>query len=373
MKRLTFLILCLEAAILSFNVGASSAVVPSLAKDLGVSSFAAGRIVWFYMLPYGLAALFYAPLLKIFNAKAIEIFCFTIFSLANLVVGLAKNLTFLCWGRFLMGVFGASVIPLALILIAGGSLPRTRGRLVGIFFSFSFLASLLGIFLSGFLYWRFLFIIPGLLGLLLLCLMSAGLPNFYPPSEAGTNYLSFFKQKRLLSFFTYIFLISIFYHGTQQWLGVYFSERFNFSQTIISMLITLTSLSGIFGEALGGYLADILGRFKTINLGLSLMVISVFLLIFRFPLGLFALILIIWGLGWTFNHAGLSTLLTDLPERFLKEAASLNSSVRFLSGGIGSLLGGLVLEKSFEVGFFAFGFSLLLILFFSPLFLDPKI
>jgi predicted MFS family arabinose efflux permease len=43
------------------------------------------------------------------------------------------------------------------------------------------------------------------------------------------------------------------------------------------------------------------------------------------------------------------------------ESASLNSSVRFLSAGLGSVLGGMVMQKSFNFGFILFGTCLLIL------------
>jgi predicted MFS family arabinose efflux permease len=131
------------------------------------------------------------------------------------------------------------------------------------------------------------------------------------------------------------------------------------------MLITLTSLSGIFGETIGGLLSDKIGRIKTVNLGILLMITSVLLLIFKMPVFVLALIMIVWGLGWTFNHAGISTILTDLPKKFLHEAASLNSSVRFVSGGLGVAASGLIMQKSFTAGFIIFGVCFLSLLLFT--------
>jgi predicted MFS family arabinose efflux permease len=76
-------------------------------------------------------------------------------------------------------------------------------------------------------------------------------------------------------------------------------------------------------------------------------------------------VMVIWGLGWTFNHVGLATMLTDLPSEFLNEAASLNSGVRFLAGGLGVSLGGLIMQKSFFLGLLVFGSGLLILLLFS--------
>lgn len=363
MSRLTFFILCLEGSLLSFNVAAAAALVPSIAHDFAISPFIAGRIVWLYMLPYGFTALLYGPLARAWDAKKIEFWCLLFFSLANLIVGLAQDIQSVFIGRFFMGVFGASVIPLGLILISHHIEAKERGKYVGLFFGSTFVASLAGLFLSGIISWRMIFIIPAGLGLVLCLGIQAYLPSF--KNEKGSfriNYLSALKDKRVAGLFAYILLISIFYHGIQQWLGVYFDRKFSFNQLTISMLITLTSLSGIFGEGFGGLLSDKIGRLKTVNLGLALMILGIFLLLFKAPLLVLSLVMIVWGLGWTFNHAGLSTMLTDLPKEFLNEVASLNSSVRFTCGGIGAFLGGMLMQKSLNLWIMVFGICLLILL-----------
>lgn len=364
MNKLTFIILCLEGAILSFNVAAVAALVPSIAADFGVSGFIVGRIIWLYMIPYGIAALFYGPLVRAFDAKKIELVCLLFFSFANLTAAFSRNIMTLFSARFFMGFFGASVIPLALILIAQSFESKKRGRMVGAFFASTFVASLLGLILSGILPWRFIFLLPALSGFLLLALMYFYLPSFVPENKKLViDYIKPFKDKAMIYIFTYIFIISLLYHGLQQWFSVYFSTQYNLEQFAISALITLTSLSGIFGEAIGGFLSDKIGRVRTINLGIVLMIGSILLLVFKIPLLILGLLMVVWGLGWTFNHAGVSTMLTDLPKKLLPEAASLNSSVRFISGGLGVAISGLIMQRSFTVGFILFGACLIILLF----------
>lgn len=359
MNRGTFFILCLEGALLSFNVAAAAALVPAIAADFGAGQFIAGRLVWFYMLPYGAAALVYGPLVRVYPARRIELAFFGLFSLANIGAACAGSLRILFVSRFLMGAFGASVVPLVLILISRYYPAQGRGGRVGIFFGATFAASLLGLFLSGLLPWRLIFLIPGICGLLLLIPMWFWLPDFKPEAGAqGAGYLKALSDKTVLKFFLYVFLVSLCYHAIQQWLAVYFSLRLYLGQFAISMLITLTSLSGIFGEVAGGIFSDRIGRLYTISLGAILMVCAVLGVIFRLPVPALALAMLVWGLGWTFNHAGLSSMLTDLPKKFVNEAASLNSSVRFISGGLGVALAGMLMERSFVLGFGIFGLTL---------------
>jgi predicted MFS family arabinose efflux permease len=367
-KKTTFSILCLEGAVLSFNVAAVAALIPSIATDFALSQFVAGKIVWLYMLPYGVAALFYGPLVRLYDARKVELLCIFLFSLANLLAGFSQNIVTLFAARFMMGIFGASVIPLGLILIARRLAEGSRGRYIGVFFGSTFAASLLGLFFSGLIHWRLIFIIPAICGFVLWIFMYIYLPSF--KEDTGNfrlGYLEAFRNRRVIKIFSYIFFISLIYHAVQQWLGVYFSTQLNLSQFFISMLITLTSLSGIFGEVWGGRLADSVGRLRVVNLGTVAMVLCIFLLLIKLPLGLLGLVMIVWGMGWTFNHVGLATMLTDLPAELLHEAASLNSGVRFISGGLGAILGGLIMQQSFVSGFLVFGSGLLILLLFSRL------
>jgi len=360
MKKLTFFLLCLEGAILSFNVAAVAALIPSISRHFLVEEFYAGKLIWLYMVPYGLAALFYGPWVRSVNAKSVELLSMSLFSVSSLIAASAHNINVLFAARLFTGLFGASVIPLALILISRQATPASRGRYVGIFFSVTFVASLLGLFLSGIINWRLVFFIPGIAGLISCIPMRIYLPDF--PAERNTfklNYFNTLKDRKIFSIFTYIFFISIFYHGIQQWLGVYFSLKFGLSQLLISMLITLTSLSGILGEAAGGWFSDLFGRKKVADAGIILMIASIFILVLKQPVLSIALLMIIWGLGWTFNHAAISTMLTDLPQEFLNEAASLNSGVRFLAGGLGVFLSGLFMQKSFVMGFSVIGVCLI--------------
>ncbi|MCK9572657.1 MAG: MFS transporter, partial [Candidatus Omnitrophica bacterium] len=271
MKKSTFIILCLEGAVLSFNVAAAAALIPSIGREFALSQFLLGRIVWLYMLPYGVAAFFYGPLVRLFDARKVELVCIFLFSLANLLAGFAQNISVLFIARFMMGLFGASVIPLGLILIARRLKESKRGRYIGLFFGSTFIASLLGLFLSGMINWRLIFILPALSGFILWIFMFIYLPSF--KEEVGGFRLGYWlalRDKKVIRIFAYIFSISLIYHAVQQWLGVYFSTQLNLNQFMISMLITFTSLSGIFGEIWGGHLADARGRLRVVNLGIGL-------------------------------------------------------------------------------------------------------
>jgi predicted MFS family arabinose efflux permease len=348
-------------------VAAASALIPAVAKAFSVDEFFAGKIVWLYMLPYGLAALLYGPLARSVDCKKILLYCVAAFALSNLLSGLAPHIYVLFSARALAGIAGAAIIPLSLILIARNSSFAERGRKVGGFFSLTFISSLLGLFLSGVMLWRWIFFLPAIGAGLVFLAVYLYFPKVYPAAEEKVkfNYLQVLSDKTVLRLFIYIFFISFLYHGVRQWLGVYFSKNYAFEQFLISMLLTTISLSGILGESLGGVLADKVGRRKIINLGAGIMLFSLAALLFKNVLaGLFA-VMFIWGLGWTFNHSAVSTFLTDLPRKHLYESAGLNSSVRFLAGGLGAVAGGVLAQRSFKLEFIVFASGIAILLLFS--------
>ena len=347
-------------------MAAVSALIPSIAQTLSIDEFFAGKIVWLYMLPYGVAALLYGPLSRGVEYKKILVSCLGVFAVANVVAGIAPHIYMLFAARLLAGVSGAAIIPLSLILIATTSPPGQRGKKVGGFFSLTFISSLVGLFVSGVIFWRWIFLLPGIAAAFVALAVYMYFPEFSGKKEkVRFRYIQALSDKQVYRLFVYIFSISFLFHGIRQWLGVYFSSMYGFEQFLISMLLTTISLSGILGESLGGILADRLGRIKMINVGVLLMVsVLLVLLVKSSTVVLFAL-MFVWGLGWTFNHVGISTNICDLPHRLLYESTSLNSAVRFLSGGLGAVFGGMVAQKSFQIEFGVFAGCLFLLVVFS--------
>ncbi|MFA5319646.1 MAG: MFS transporter [Candidatus Omnitrophota bacterium] len=361
MRSGLFVLLCAGGAVLSFNVAAAAALIPSIASEFTLSQFTAGKIIWLYMLPYGISALFYGPLIRSYGPKKIESACLFIFSLANLIAALCQSFDQLCMARLLAGISGASITPLAIIMVSRRAPREERGKYIGLFFSSTFVSSLAGLFLSGILPWRSIFLIPAIAGFALLAPVCLYLPEGSPGRERfRMGYFIVLKYKRVSGICVYIAVISFLYHGVQQWLGVYFSSALHLRQLEISFLMTLTGLSGIPGEALGGRFSDHAGRRSAANSGVLLMTAGLFILALYPGTVLLSVSMLIWGFGWAFNHAGVSTLLADLPPSVLNEAAGLNSSLRFLSGGAGVLAGDLLLRRSFIAGFLFFGTALLI-------------
>jgi len=347
--------LCLQGCCIALNVGSISAIVPAIAQEFGVSAFTVGRVNWAYMLPYGVCALFYGPLTRLFHNRQINIATFSLFAVFSFLSGCAAGYRALFVFRFLVGVFAGATTPLVLIYLADRVAAEKRGKYIGLFFSATFAADLTGLFLSGLVSWRWMFFIPAGLAVVTAALTAL----FFPRTEtqrhaAQSRYIEALAQPAIWRAFAYIFLVSLFYHGVRQWLGVYFVQGLGWEQLRVSLALTLCGLAGIFGEAFGGLSADRKGRLPTLKAGGLLMLAAVGALIFLQTAWVIPVLMLIWGFGWAINHAGMSTFLTDLDKRFMKEISSLNSSVRFVAGGVGVLVGGALFQQSFRLGFFVY-------------------
>ncbi len=343
-------------------MAALAAAVSSIAKDLGYPVFLMSRIMPYYMIPYGAGALLYAPLSEKITFKKILMGSMVVYGLASLLCIVSSSLGVFLFARVLSGVAGASVIPLGLILVGKMFEKTIRGRLVGLLFTSAFISSLAGTFLSGVVNWRFLFAIPALLAFGM-----AGWAFRFDSSYFNTtqkrkiHYLKVFKHSQLRKVFLFIFVISMLYHGVHKWLGVYFDQVYQMKQFLISSLFILITLGGALGQNIGGWIADKRGRTRACYLGIILLSVGTMLLSGVFPLIILSGILLVFSMGWTIGHNGVSTVLTDFADDYREEIASLNSSVRFLSGGIGFFLSGFFIEKSFQLTFLGIGIVLFLL------------
>ena len=118
------LLIMLQAAV--FMVAAEARVIapllPALAADLHSTLAAAGLLITFYALPYGLFQLVYGPLSDRFSRERVLAVALGLFALGTLCSGLVPNMAGLLILRVCTGAAAAGVIPVALAYI-GDTVP----------------------------------------------------------------------------------------------------------------------------------------------------------------------------------------------------------------------------------------------------------
>lgn len=346
-------------------MAAIAAVIPTVASDLLVSDVVAGKIIAYYMIPYGISALFYASLAKTISVRVLMTATMFFFALTNILCGMVTDIGNFFFFRVLMGIVSAGVVPLGLILIGRIFEKEIRGRMIGLFFSCSFIASIVGIILSGVANWRLLFYVPAALGVVNAALLVFFRHPLMSCFEGRVDYLAIFRDVKVRNIFIFITVISTLYHGVDRWLGVYMNQVYHLNQLTVSLLFGLMAISSAAGQNLGGWISDKKGRVISCKIGLFVLAAGTMILSLKFNVAMLAILLVFLSLGWTVGHNGASTVLTDFPDDKRAEIASLNSALRFIGGGVGFTVSGLFIEKSFALTFLAIGvllFGLFLVL-----------
>ena len=351
---------CFANVAISFNFAALAAAVPMMSTALQQTENVVSQISAYYMIPYGLGALMYVPLARTIPLKVILALAMLVYGILNFVCASTTSMTVILSARILMGLAAACVIPLCLISIGRIFEKEVRGRMVGLFFSTSFIASVAGIAVSGLCPWQWLFIIPGILGSLTALLF---VMNNESDMQTGNlppvNYLRIWAQGRIRNILLFIFVLSFLYHGIHKWLAVYLHRQYGFEQWLVSGCFILIALAGAVGQNVGGWVTDRLGRMTACYWGVLLLSSATIMFFWTYPLIVLGSVLTVFSIGWAIGHNGISTVLTDFPEENRSEIAGLNSAVRFFSGGLGFFVGGPFVEKNIALTFLGFGLVML--------------
>jgi predicted MFS family arabinose efflux permease len=358
---------------ISFNTGAVAASIPLMSQDLGVDDLLVSRIVPFYMVPYGLGALLYAPLTRFFSYRLILGIAMVLYGIMSFVSGASQNFSNILFAQVVAGVAAASSTPLSLMIIGEFFEKNIRGRLVGIYFGSSFLASVVGMIFMGTMDWRFLFFVPAGLSIVTAFLLFAfPLDLLKRGHTASINYLEIFSHQKLCRIFIFIFLMSALYHAVHKWYGLYLYRVYGLDKGMISLFLIIAAVFGLSGQNIGGYLSDKKGRMVTCLIGGIILAVGTIGLFGHYSLMIVPLVLGVVSIGWTISHNSVSTILTDFSDEFRPMIASLNSSVRFVSGGLGFLLSTLLVQKSFEITFLIIGILFLILSFTQKFFIGAK-
>ncbi len=351
-----------------------AALVPSIAADFSVSADYALKLTWLYMLPYGIVALIWAPLSRVAKIKQLLLCASAGFFISTVLFSFSQSIEQAFIFRFLMGCFGCSFVPLSLITISKTVEPKDKAKYVGIFFGLAYLSTFFSVLLSGFISWRIIYLVPAILSLVVFVLILTHLNDFdFRKSRFKISYLETLKDPKSARFFLVIILGSCLYHALQQRFGVYLNQVFSLEQMTISLVFTISTLCAIGFEFSGGFLSSNFGNIKVARVGFILMSIFSLSLLFIKQYQLIFVFIAFWGSGMALAHVGLSAHLTHFPDRTMRDASSLNSALRFSSGGLGAFLGGaLVSAGGFKLLFFVVALAILLLGLFLTRMLSEK-
>lgn len=152
----------------TFASSSPSGTLNGIAKDLHVSTEAAGLVVTLFLLGYCAGPLVFAPLSEFYGRRWIFYITFTFYLAFNFLCAFTPNFAGLLVGRFLTGTFASASLSNAPGVLADIWGPVERGNAMATFSMMTFVGPALGPVISGFLElkenWRWSFYVLLFLG-----------------------------------------------------------------------------------------------------------------------------------------------------------------------------------------------------------------
>jgi len=371
-KKLLILILGLNGFIVMADNWVVSPILPAISGDIGVTVTSAGMLITAYMIPFGLFQLIFGPLADRFGKKKIISLSMIIFTIATALCAIGANLTDLIIYRALTGIFAASVMPISLALIGDIFPMNERQSAIGTFMGISFLGQGLSMAIGGsisyFLNWRGVFALYALMAVVATTFFMTLGRSIESHANPQAKFLAPYKQ--LFSKFSNVILYlviafeGILIIGSFSYLGGFLESEFHFNYLIIGFVMTLFGIFAVIGGRLSGKLAAKAGRHKIMVSGFFLAALAD-LLLYGFGANFYFVMVAIGmlGLGFMFAHSSLLTIATEAAPKSRGAVMSLVAFCFMGGGGVGTAIGGKIIEDAGYYALFSIYGGLLVLLF----------
>lgn len=347
MKKILLLVVGMFA--LGLDAFVISGLLPYISQDLNVSIASAAQAVTAFTLCYALSAPIFATLLSGKEIKNILLLALLIFTCGNVLSALSTSFTLLILSRCIAGVGAGIYSPLAVASAAALVKPEQKGTALSLALGGMSMGVVLGVplglLIATKINWQgtlWLIVALGIIGMTAIQFKFPKIKAQTPPTLIER--ISILKNHNVAAIVGISFLTAV------SSLGLY---------TFISLIVTnlharysLTEYFWVWG--LGG----MIGSFavgKIIDKTKAPQVVMIFILILltttllaipitiKLPIISFVPFLL-WGImGWA-SQTPQQHALINVEPRHAATAVALNSSINYLGGAFGAILGGILLS-----------------------------
>jgi predicted MFS family arabinose efflux permease len=354
------------AFLVEMDVRMMTPLLPTIAHSIGTSVTGIGLAMTLYMLPYGFCQFFYGPLGDRLGAIRVIRVAAVGFGVGSLLTGQATHAPTLGAARFVTGVFAAAVVPLTFAHI-GETVPYAeRQATIGRFAAIRSLAQSLSAAVGGavayFVSWRILYVAVGCLALLpaALLLRVHEAPPATHRAGGGVRYGFVLRRRAARILYAIVGFEGVFLWGGFTYLGAVATARFGLNGLEVGLLLAaygVTTLVG--GVSLPWFRARLPERYLAV-LGGGLMGSAYLLMAWSRPVAVFAVAIVMLGLGYILLHTTLQTRATELAPEARGTAVALFAFCLFMGGAVGSAAFGPLVDHGWHRLFLAVcGVSLL--------------
>lgn len=348
-------LLFILAFLVSVDVRILGPVLPSIAASLGATPGSTGLAMTSYSLAYGSGQLVYGPLSDRFGRIAVVRVAVIAFSVFSIVSALSHTTWQFIAARLLAGAFAGAIIPLTVVYIGDRYEYAERQVAIGRFAivtsaGLAFSASIGGI-VAHLVSWRVMLVAYSVLALApaaLLFTLDAGRPTPRAGSDRAVRYMDFLFDPRALLVYGLIFAEGFLCWGTVTYLGAFAHRRHGLDQLQIGLLIALFGVGTMVGGSLMARLRHRLSENRLAGLGGLVMGAAYLVLIPRGPWPVFALSMLLLGLGFVGLHSTLQLRGTEISPAARGKAFSLFAFNLFTGIAVGTAVLGRLVDAGLD-------------------------
>lgn len=330
-----------------------------LAADLEVSIGTAGQLASVFAIVYAVSAPVLAGVAASYNRKRILTVALLVLCVLNVMAAAMPDFASLLVVRVLSGLASALVMPVAAAAAATLASPEKRGRALAVVMGGMVLSFVLGIPLGSIIGdafgWRATFTFTGVLALIAALAVAAALPTVPNADRAGFKVLAIAFERRVLTNLLFTMTAFAATFCVIAFVGPVVTAITGLEGRGVGLMQAIIGAGMIVGVIAGGIIADRSHSSRIVALAFFVMAITL--------AGYSALMMSSDGISSAVAFAGLVAVilvgaaalftLSPIVQTRLVEAApktitvvlALNASMIFLGQGLGTIVGGLVIES----------------------------
>jgi MFS transporter, DHA1 family, inner membrane transport protein len=344
----------------AFAIGTTEFVIvgllPTLARDLGVSLPSAGLLVSLYALGVAIGAPVLTALTARFPRKTVLLGLMALFIAGNLLAWLAPGYQSLIAARILTGLAHGVFFSIGSTIATGLVSKDKEASAIALMFTGLTVALVTGVPLGtwiGQLFgWRATFLIVSVLGMVALIGSALLVPSNLKQAKAAPlrKQLQVLTEPRLLLVYA---MTAVGYGGTFvafTYLAPILQQISGFEAGAISLILLVYGVSVAVGNIWGGKLADKAGPVTALSYIFAALALVLF--IFTFTAGnpiTAVLTVLVWGAFAFGNVPGLQVYVVKLAEKYTPDAVDVASGLNIAAFNVGiaagALVGGLIVEE----------------------------
>lgn len=350
-------------AILQFTVVLDFMVLSPLGAQLmnvlHLTTSQFGLAVSGYAFSAGLSGFLAAGFADKFDRKKLLLFFYTGFITGTLLCGIAPDYNFLLTARIITGFFGGVISSISYAIISDLFNLQVRGRVMG-FVQMAFATSQVmgipvGLYFANRVGWHAPFLLITAVSIIEFIAIVVYMKPINEHLKVRSDRNPFLHMFKTISHPNYLMA---FIFSTLLVTGGYMLMPFGSAYSVNNLGIPMTQLpvlyfvTGVFSMVAGPYigkLSDVIGKYRVFSLG-SLIAIVIILYYTNLGISPFWLVVLLNTLlmmGVLSRLISSSALITAIPETSERGAfMSINSSVQQISGGIASVIAGLIVVQT---------------------------